>query len=90
MPVLRMGALMRYYINNQREVAVQGRTVMDALNDAIAQYPALEFHLLDSSGKLRRHINVFVNDENIRDLKGVKTPLEADDRIVLLASISGG
>lgn len=90
MPVLKVGALMRYYINNQPEVFVHGATVLDALQDAVAQYPALKFHVFDSSGKLRRHINVFVNDENIRDLKGLRTKLKENDRVTLLASISGG
>lgn len=90
MPVLKVGALMRYYLDNQPEVAVEGKTVLEALQSAVTQYPALRFHVFDSEGKLRRHINVFVNDQNIRDLKGLKTKLAAADRITLLASISGG
>ena len=90
MPVLKVGPLMRYYIDNQNEAAVQGGTVMDALNNAVEKYPALKSHVFDSSGKLRRHIHVFVNDENIKELKGLKTKLKEEDRITLLASISGG
>lgn len=90
MAVLKVGALMRYYINNQPHAIVHGTTVMEALQDAVAQYPALKFHILDSNGKIRRHINIFVNNENIRDLKGVKTRVRDDDQITLLASISGG
>lgn len=90
MPILKVGALMRYYLNNQPEVVVRGATVLDALQDAVSQYPDLKFHVFDSEGKLRRHINVFVNDTNVRDLKGLKTRLKEQDRITLLASISGG
>ena len=90
MPHLKVGALMRYYLGNQGEVAVHGATVGEALRDAVVRYPALEFHLFDSHGKIRRHINVFVNDKNIRDLQGLSTALAQDDQIVLLASISGG
>ena len=81
---------MRYYLDNQTEVVVRGSTVEDALQDAVSQYPALKFHVFDSAGKLRRHINVFVNDQNVRDLSDLKTKLQEQDRIVLLASISGG
>lgn len=81
---------MRYYIDNQPEALVYGATVLDALGNAVEQYPGLKFHIFDSDGKLRRHINVFVNDENIRDLKGLKTELKEEDRITLMASISGG
>jgi len=81
---------MRYYIDNQPEAAVQGATVIEVLNHAVEKYPTLKTHVFDSNGKLRRHIHVFVNDENIRELKGLKTKLKEDDRITLLASISGG
>ena len=90
MPVLKVGALMRYYIDNQPQVLVHGTTVMSALQDAVSRYPALKFHVFDSQDRLRRHINIFVNDENIRDLKGLKTELAEDDSVTLLASISGG
>ena len=81
---------MRYYTDNQAEAAVQGATVIEALNNALEKYPALKTHVFDSDGKLRRHINVFINDENIRDLEGLETELKEEDRITLLASISGG
>jgi molybdopterin converting factor small subunit len=87
MPVLKVSALMKYYTDNQTEVTVQGATVNEALNDAVEKYPALKAQIFDSNGKLRRHINVFVNDEIIRDLR---TTLKEEDRITLLASISGG
>ncbi len=90
MPVLKVSPLMRYYTDNQSEAAVQGATVIEVLNNAVEKYPALKTHVFDSNGKLRRHINVFVNDENIKELKGLKTKLKEEDRITLLASISGG
>jgi len=90
MPVLKVSPLMRYYTDNRAETSVQGATVIEALNNAVEKYPALKTHVFDSDGKLRRHINVFVNDENIRDLKGLDTTLKEEDRITLLASISGG
>jgi molybdopterin converting factor small subunit len=90
MPVLKVGALMRYYVDNQPQVKVSGSTVLEALQDAVRQYPALKFHVFDSAGKLRRHINVFVNDRNVRELEGLGTRLGDEDRVVMLASISGG
>jgi sulfur-carrier protein len=90
MPYVKVGALMRYYINNQPEAAVGGATVWEALQDAVGQFPALKFHVFDSEGRLRRHINVFVNDRNVRDLKGLESPIKEQDRIILMASISGG
>ncbi len=90
MPILKISPLMRYYIDNQNEVVVSGITVIEALNNAVEKYPALRAQVFGSDGKLRRHINVFVNNENIRELKGLETKLKEEDRITLLASISGG
>ncbi len=90
MPVLKVGPLMRYYIDNKPEAIVHGLTVLDALHDVVTQYPALKFHLFDSEGKVRRHINVFINNENIRDFNGLETRLDENDQIILMASISGG
>lgn len=81
---------MRYYIDNKPEAVVRGATVSDALNDAVIQHPALKFHLFDSGGKVRRHINIFVNKQNIRELDGMETRLEESDQIILMVSISGG
>ncbi len=81
---------MRYYVDQQSEIPVQAGTVMEVLKEAVARYPALNFHVFDSEGKVRRHINVFVNDRNIRELKGLKTRLKDADTVTLLASISGG
>ena len=81
---------MRYYIDNKPEAIVHGATVLDVLNNAVEQYPALKFHLFDSEGKIRRHINIFVSDRNIRELDGLKTQLAENDRVILMASISGG
>lgn len=81
---------MRYYLDNQSEVAVNGATVDDVLRNAVVKYPALKFHLFDSNNKLRRHINVFVNDQNVRELDGLGTKLREEDRVMLMASISGG
>ena len=90
MPILKVGPLMRYYLDNKPEVVLGGMTVDDVLQNAVSQYPALKFHLFDSAGKIRRHINIFVNDQSIRELDGLKTHLEENDRVILMASISGG
>jgi len=81
---------MKYYVDDQTEVHVAGGTVSQALTDLTTRYPAITTHILDSRGRLRRHVNLFVNKENIQALKGIDTPLKESDKIILLASISGG
>jgi len=90
MPIVKMPAPMRYYVNNQAEVPLRGDTVRALVDDLVLTYPGIKAHILDSSGNLRRYVNLFVNQENIRDLDGLDTPLGEDDRVILLPSISGG
>ncbi len=81
---------MKFYIEGQTEVLLHGLTVSDAISDLVTRYPAIKPHIMDNNGDLRRYINLFVNDTNIKDLNGLKTPIQDNDRIILLPSISGG
>lgn len=90
MPTLRVPTLLKYYLNGQTEVTVSGQTVAETLADLTRQYPAIQPHLFDSSGKVRRHINLFVNAENIRDLGGLETAVGENDVVKILPSVTGG
>jgi molybdopterin converting factor small subunit len=90
MPILRVPALLKYYLNDQTEVTLTGMTVAEVLGDLIKRYPVIQSHLYDSSGKVRRHINLFVNQDNIRDLNGLETPVSESDVVKVLPSVTGG
>ncbi len=90
MPTFYIPALMKYYVNNQTEVQVSGGTIDQALNDLTSRFPTIKTHIMDSQGKLRRHVNVFVNKENIVTLNGLDTVVGETDKIILMSSISGG
>ncbi len=90
MPTLRVPALLKYYLNQQTEVSLPGATVGEVLLELVQQYPKIQTHLFDSAGKVRRHINLFVNTENIRDLNGLDTVLKEEDVIKVLPSVTGG
>ena len=90
MPNVRLPTLMKYYVNNQREILVPAASVAELLETLLAQYPALRPHLFDAQGSLRRHFNIFVNGANIRDLNGMDTPLADGDKVLLMASAAGG
>lgn len=90
MPTLRIPAPLRTYADGQREVAVQGATVAEVMNDLINQYPALRPHLLNGENELRPFVNFFANNENIRDLNGMETTIQENDQLLLLPSIAGG
>jgi molybdopterin converting factor small subunit len=90
MPTIRFPALMKFYVDNQVEFPVAGNTVMELLDNLIARYPALKPHLYEPGGNLRRHFNIFVNGEHIRELGGLDTPLKEDDKVILMVSAAGG
>ncbi|CAG1016979.1 Sulfur carrier protein CysO [Anaerolineales bacterium] len=90
MPIVRFPALMKFYVDNQTEFPVAGGTVIELLDNLVARYPALKPHLYEPGGNLRRHFNIFVNGEHIRDLSGLDTELKDDDRVILMVSAAGG
>ena len=90
MATLKLPALLKYYVDNRSEVELNGETLADALTDLTTRYPTFKTHLVDSSGNLRRHVNFFVNEQNIKDLNGLQTALSPEDKIILIQSISGG
>lgn len=90
MPTLRIPTLLRSYTSGLSEIPVQGATVAEAVQDLVSQYPALKPHLINSAGAMRPFVNLFRGEENIKDLQGLATPLDPEDRLLLIPSITGG
>ena len=90
MPTVRFPAVMKYYVNNQAEFFVPATTVNELVMKVVEQHPSVKFHLVDAEGNLRKHFNVFVNGTHIRDLGGMDTPLNEEDKVILMASAAGG
>ncbi len=90
MPILKIPTPLRYYTAGQAEVFVRGADVAAAMRDLVTQFPALEPHLYNGDGQLRAFVNLFVGEDNIKDLQGLETPLQATDIVRLIPSIAGG
>jgi molybdopterin converting factor small subunit len=71
------------------EVSAQGATVEAVIADLEAKYPGIKDRLLDEKG-VRRFVNIFVGDEDIRFLDGLATEVKAGDRISIVPAIAGG
>jgi adenylyltransferase/sulfurtransferase len=71
-------------------VNINGSNIADALTDLTTQYPGIKPHLFNEGGELRPFVNLFVGENNIKDLQGVNTPIQEGDRLVLIPSIAGG
>jgi molybdopterin converting factor small subunit len=90
MPVLRIPTPLRAYTSGQSEVSVNGSNISEALADLTTQYPPIKPHLFNDAGELRPFVNLFVGENNIKDLQGVNTPIKDGDKLVLIPSIAGG
>jgi len=90
MPVLKIPTPLRTYTDGQAEISVSGGNVGEAMGGLIAQYPALKPHLYNGDGNLRPFVNLFMGEDNIKDLQGLETPLPDDARLRLIPSIAGG
>ena len=90
MTTLRIPTPLRTYTSGNSEVTVSGAKISEALNDLTIQFPAIKPHLFNEGGELRPFVNLFVGENNIKDLQGVETPIKEGDKIMLIPSIAGG
>ena len=90
MATLRIPTPLRAYTGGNNEIAVQGSTVGEALDELVTLYPSLRPHLYNGEGKLRPFVNLFLGEENVKDLQGLATPVSQSDRLLLIPSIAGG
>ena len=74
----------------QGEVQCEGVTVTELISDLDRRYPGVKERICDEQGKLRRFVNVFVNEEDIRFLKGDQTPVKDGDDVSIIPAIAGG
>ena len=84
-----LGSL-RTYCGGAAELSISARTVRAALADLERSQSALYRNVSDETGALRRHLNVVVNSENVRDLDGIDTKLAPGDVVTILPAVSGG
>jgi len=92
MPVtVKIPAPLRPLTGGQAEVAVENApTVKAAVEELSRRYPGLRERLLDDKGALRRYVNIFRNDEDIRHGKMLETSLGAEDKLTIVPAIAGG
>ena len=72
------------------ELALQTSSLRAMLEELERRYPALHRSICDETGALRRHINLFVNTEHMRDRDGLDTLLESGDVVTIMTAVSGG
>lgn len=90
MPVeVRVPTILRTYTSGEKVVTAEGASLEAVVTDLDSRYPGIADRLVDDSG-LRRFVNVYLNDEDVRFLDGLQTPVAADDSITILPAVAGG
>lgn len=88
-PVIIPTAL-RQYTGGQSTVRVDGATVGEVLQQLTAQHPDFGKQVLDGAGKLRSFVNIYRNDDDVRYLDGLETPVSERDELSIIPAIAGG
>jgi sulfur-carrier protein len=89
MPVVRIPTVLRKHTDGESKVSAEGSTVREVFRALIADNPGLEEQLFDGD-QVRGFINVYVEDEDIRYVEGLDTPVEDDSEIAIMPAVAGG
>jgi len=81
---------LRKFTNNTARVNIQASNVKGVVNELTFNFPDLKKHLLDEQGNIRSFVNVFVGDEDIRNLQQEQTPIKEESVISIVPAIAGG
>jgi molybdopterin synthase sulfur carrier subunit len=91
MPItVRIPTPLRKLTANQEEVKIAGSTVGEVLNNLETAHPGIGERLLDQAGTIRKFVNIYVNDEDVRFLQNTATPLKEGDEVSIIPAIAGG
>ena len=90
MPILKIPTPLRSYTNGQGKLELHGETVHAVLASLISEYPQIQKHIYDDQNHLRPYVNIYLGEENIQELDGLKTHLKPNDTLLIIPSIAGG
>ena len=87
---VRIPTPLRRLTQNQPEVEAEGDTIESLIENLEANYPGIKERICDESGNIRRFVNIYLNDEDIRFLDGNATTVKDGDEISVIPAIAGG
>jgi sulfur-carrier protein len=90
---VRIPTILRTYTGGEKAVSGEGATLSELIENLEANHPGLKDRLIedkDGQGDLRRFVNVYVNDEDVRFTGGLETKLDDGDQVVVLPAVAGG
>lgn len=86
---VRIPTILRQYTGGAKSVEGSGATLAELVRDLDSRHPGLAERLVED-GTVRRYVNVYVNDEDVRFLGGLDTPLSDGDAVTVLPAVAGG
>ena len=86
---VRIPTILRTYTGGEKAVSADGASLSALIDDLEANHPGIKDRLIDN-GDLRRFVNVYVNDEDVRFTGGLGTPVADGDQVVVLPAVAGG
>jgi molybdopterin synthase sulfur carrier subunit len=87
---VRIPTILRTYTGGQAEVTVDPGTLREVLSGLDAAYPGLAGRLVDDTGNLRRFVNVYVGEEDVRFAQGLETPVPSGAHVSVIPAVAGG
>jgi molybdopterin synthase sulfur carrier subunit len=90
MPTVMIPPVLRPQTGGDAELAVHGSTVGEVLRALTDAHPGTRSQLFADGGDLNRYVNVYLNDEDVRVLEGLETPVSGSDTVVILPAMAGG
>jgi molybdopterin synthase sulfur carrier subunit len=87
---VRIPTPLRKLTNNEELIEVKAGSIADTFADLQARFPGIKERLLDDTGAVRRFVNVYVNEEDIRFLQNLETKVKDGDEVSIIPAIAGG
>lgn len=81
---------LRKFTGNQSKLEISAGTIEEAVRDLSSNFPDIKKHLLDEKGQIRSFLNIFVGEDDIRDLENEKTALQSHTVVSIVPAIAGG
>lgn len=88
--LVRIPSLLQSLTRGEREVRVSANTVAEVIVALEELYPGIRERLLDEEGEIRRFVNIYINEEDVRFLQGLSTKAEDGDEISVIPAVAGG
>jgi molybdopterin converting factor small subunit len=90
MATVRIPPVLRASVGGEKEVSAPGGSVGEVLRSLASAHPQTESQIFSAEGDLNRYVNVYLNDEDVRVLDGLDTPVGEGDTLVILPAMAGG